>query len=130
MNKIYSFMYGRNGSDQLNVALLFAALALNIIYRLTAILILTYLANIAVVFVIFRMFSKNLPKRQAENRKFVYLWSDTKKEFSDWRTRKSQSKDFKFFNCPSCKNTLRVPRGKGKIQITCPKCGQRFSGKS
>ncbi|MGE4352683.1 MAG: hypothetical protein AB7D36_01180 [Oscillospiraceae bacterium] len=130
MNKIYQFMSGRNGNDRLGLAMLIAALILNIVFRFTGIYLLGIIAMAMVVLVVFRMFSRNVQKRQEENRRFVSLWSDAKKRFSDWRTRKVQSKNYKFFTCPGCKNKLRVPRGKGKIQITCPKCGQRFNGKS
>lgn len=130
MNKLYKFMSGRNGNDQLGFAMLFIALVLNIIFRFTAKTGFGAVATLLLIIVIYRMFSRNLTKRREENRRFVSLRSDFKRKFSCWRTCASQSKTFKFFTCPGCKNVLRVPRGKGKIQITCPKCGQRFSGKS
>lgn len=130
MNKLYRFMSGRNGNDQLGLALLVAALILNIIFRVTGLYLLGFIAMVMVFFVIYRMFSRDLAKRQEENRRFLCLWSDARLRFSNWRIRRAQARDYKFFTCPSCKNILRVPRGKGKIQITCPKCGQRFGGKS
>ena len=130
MNKLMQFMSGRNGNDQLGLTLLILALVLNIIFRYSGIYILGLAAMALVVVVVFRMFSRNVAKRQEENRRFLSLWSDSRRQFRDWKLRRSQSKDYKFFICPRCKNRLRVPRGKGKIQITCPKCGQRFEGKS
>ena len=130
MNKLYQFMSGRNGNDQLGLAFLVAALVLNIAFRCTGLYLLGLVAMVLVFIVIYRMLSRDLSKRQEENRRFLHLWSDARTNFCNWKTRKAQSKDYKFFTCPSCKNILRVPRGKGKIQITCPKCGQRFSGKS
>ena len=130
MNKLYRFMSGRNGNDQLGLAMLICALILNIIFRMTGFYLLGIIAMALVVLVIFRMFSRNVYKRQEENRRFMGFWYNSKQQFKDWRTRCSQSKQYKFFTCPGCKNILRVPRGKGKIQITCPKCGQRFGGKS
>jgi len=130
MNKLLQFMAGRNGNDQLGLAMLVCALILNIIFRMTGIYIIGLVAMCMVGVVIFRMFSRNIAKRQEENRRFLGFWYNSKTQFNDWRTRKSQSKTYKFFTCPGCKNILRVPRGKGKIQITCPKCGQRFGGKS
>lgn len=130
MNRLFGFMSGRNGNDQLGLAMLVAALLLNIIFRMTRIFLFGIAAMALLFLVIFRMFSRDLGKRQEENRRFMSLWYDAKRSFSDWRLRRSQSKDYKFFVCPSCHNRLRVPRGKGKIQITCPKCGQRFGGKS
>ena len=78
----------------------------------------------------FRMFSRNVYKRREENGKYMRL----KYKVSAWlRLRKErwvQRKDYKFFTCPSCKTTLRVPRGHGKIKIVCRKCGASFTGKS
>ena len=130
MNKLYQFMSGLNGNDQLGLALLVAALVLNIAFRSTGRGLLGLIASALVFVVIYRMLSRDLAKRQEENRRFLSLWSDAKRSFGNWRDRRSQSRDYKFFTCPSCKNILRVPLGKGKIQITCPKCGQRFGGKS
>ena len=130
MNRINQFMSGRNGNDQLGLTLLVFALILNVIFRFTGMYFLGIIAMVMVLTVVFRIFSRNVQKRQEENRRFVSLWADAKRSFSDWRSRKAQSKNYKFFTCPACKNKLRVPRGKGKIQITCPKCGQRFGGKS
>ena len=130
MNRIFEFMSGRNGNDQLGLALLVVALILNIIFRMTGMYLLGIAAMALVLIVLYRMFSRDLAKRQEENRRFLSLWSDAKRSFAEWRLRRSQSRDYKFFVCPGCHNRLRVPRGKGKIQITCPKCGQRFGGKS
>ena len=130
MNKLAQFMSGRNGNDQLGLALLLAALILNIIFRMTGISLLGMIAMAMVAVVIYRMFSRNLYKRQEENRKFLSFWYNSKRQFSDWRTRRSQSRDYKFFTCPGCKNMLRVPKGKGKIQITCPKCKHEFIKRS
>lgn len=130
MNKLYSFMSGRNGNDQLGIGMLVLALVLNIIYSMTGEGIFSSIATVLLILAVYRMFSRDLVKRRAENRKFMSLWSNTKKDLAGKKTRLSQSKEYKFFTCSSCKNVLRVPRGKGKIQITCPKCGQRFSGKS
>ena len=50
--------------------------------------------------------------------------------FAEYRQRRRLRRDYKFFRCPSCRNRLRLPRGKGRIQITCPRCGHRFGGKT
>ena len=99
------FMYGRNGSDQLNVALLAAALLL------------------------FRMFSRNLVRRRAENARFLAWWSPIRGRLAGMRQR-SLDREHKYFTCKSCKTICRVPAGKGKIEITCPKCGEKIIGKS
>lgn len=128
LNKLRAFMAGRNGSDQLCLALVVVSFIFSLLSGLFEFLYLVSLA--AIIMALFRVFSKNLTKRREENARFVRIWTDIKGSFTAWRERRAQSGQFKFFACPSCKNRLRVPRGKGKIQITCPVCGQRFSGKS
>ena len=82
------------------------------------------------VCIYFRMFSRNLYRRREENGKFMRV----KYRASAWlrvrHERWVQRKDYKFFTCPSCRTTLRVPRGHGKIKIVCRKCGSSFTGKS
>ncbi len=130
MNKLYRFFSGRYGNDQLSCAILFFALFCNLIFRFTAMALFGLLGMGLTGLVVFRMFSRNISKRREENRRFMCLWTDFRRSIKDWRVRKSQSKEYKFYNCPECKNVLRVPRGKGKIHITCPRCGQRFEGKT
>ena len=130
MNRIFEFMSGRNGNDQLGLALLVVALILNIIFRMTGMYLLGIAAMVLVLIVLYRMFSRDLAKRREENRRFLSLWSDAKRSFAEWRLRRSQSRDYKFFVCPGCHNRLRVPRGKGKIIVTCPKCHARMETKS
>ena len=130
MNKLQQFMSGRNGNDQLGLAMLVCALILNMVFRATGLGLLGVVATVLVCIVIYRMFSRDLYKRREENRRFMSFWYNSKQQFINWKTRRAQSGSYKFFSCPGCKNILRVPRGKGKIQITCPKCGQRFGGKS
>ncbi len=130
MDKLYRFISGRYGNDQLSCAMLIVALLFNLFFRFTAFGIFGLLGMALTGLVVYRMLSRNVPKRREENRRFVCLWTDAKRSFNDWKIRKAQSKEFKFYSCPDCKNMLRVPRGKGKIHITCPKCGQRFGGKT
>lgn len=131
--KLARFMVGRNGNDQLNlfllgldVLLLIAASLLRgnagrVLYLLTfALLGLSY----------FRMLSRNLVRRREENGRYLRaryrLAAALKLRKEKW----VQRKDYKFFTCPSCKTTLRVPRGHGKIKIVCRKCGNTFTGKT
>ena len=131
--KLMRFMVGRNGNDQLNL-FLYAADAILLIaatlvrgqagrWMWLAVLIL-------LGYIYFRMFSKNLTKRREENGKYLRarykLLADLKFRREKW----VQRKDYKFFTCPSCKTTLRVPRGHGKLKIVCRKCGNSFEGKS
>ena len=106
------FMYGRNGSDQLNVALLAVYLVVCLLRALfvrsaAAAAFFNILTLLAAALLLFRMFSRNLVRR-----------------------RRSLDREHKYFTCKSCKTICRVPAGKGKIEITCPKCGEKIIGKS
>ena len=128
------FMYGRNGHDQLNLALLAASILVLLLQALlgriyAARVILEVITLALAALVIFRSFSKNLTKRRAENARFLSWWYPVKGRVSAARRRR-QDKDHKYFTCKSCKTICRVPVGKGKIEITCPKCGGKIIGKS
>ena len=81
------------------------------------------------VLVLFRTFSRNLSKRRAENERFLAWWRPVKQRITGARQRR-RDKDHKYFTCKNCKTICRVPTGKGKIEITCPKCGGKIIGKS
>jgi predicted RNA-binding Zn-ribbon protein involved in translation (DUF1610 family) len=123
-------MAGRYGPDHLNAAIFVAALIVSVIARFTNVFIITYVSYLLLALAIFRMLSRNIPKRRAENDKFIRFWWPIKQKLKGYITRLKDSRTHKYFRCPSCKNTLRVPRGKGKLQITCPKCGERFFKKT
>ncbi len=130
MNFIKRFMAGRYGSDQLSFAMLIVALILNFTAGLSGISIVFSLSVALMLLCVFRMFSRNIAKRRTENQKFMGLWSRVKNFFRRQLDKLRQSRDFRFFKCPSCKNNLRVPKGKGKIYVTCPRCGERFIKKT
>lgn len=130
------FMYGRNGTDQLNWAILVMYLVLWVIRILVSALDVTVAAMIidAIMFLLavvllWRTFSKNLAKRRAENQRFINWWWPIKNRFAAAKARKAD-KAHKYFTCKNCKTICRVPAGKGKIVITCPKCGHKIEGKS
>lgn len=133
-NALARFMYGRNGPDHLGLTMVWTAVALNIInifVRQRAVTsIFNLLATVLMFWALFRMFSRNLPKRRAENAKFLEkIWWPVKRRFSTARQQK-QDKEHKYFTCPNCGTVCRVPRGKGKIVITCPKCRREIHGKT
>ncbi len=119
---------GRQGMDELSKLLFWAGLAglllSGLLVRLSQGLasLLSWLGLLAVLLAFFRAFSRQLPRRDAEN--LVYLrWLDGRRRaYAAWRERRRQSRDFRFFKCPGCGAMLRVPRGKGKVHIKC-KCG-------
>ena len=130
------FMYGRNGTDQLNWAILVAYLVLWVIRILVSALDVTAAAMIIdvimfllAVVLLWRTFSRNLAKRRAENQRFINWWWPIKNRFAAAKARKAD-KAHKYFTCKNCKTICRVPAGKGKIVITCPKCGQKIEGRS
>ncbi len=131
-NALSRFMYGRNGVDQLGWASLVLVLLLDTAELLvrgrsdTARMILSTLSFLLMVWTLYRMFSRNLPKRRRENAWFLTKVINPVKNHKA----RSMDKDHKYFTCPQCRTVCRVPRGKGKIIITCPKCGTSIHGKS
>lgn len=125
------FMYGRYGSDELNIALLILAVAVSLTNTILSLFLryhavyaqivspILYLLMLGLLgFSLFRTFSRSIYARQKENRWFRRLWQRI-------RDRKNR-----YYRCPKCKQTVRVPKGKGKISIRCPKCGEKFIKKT
>lgn len=129
-NSIRAFMAGRYGSDQLNVALLIVGVALAFVFSFFSSPYLVLISYIPLALAIFRMFSKNISKRRLENAKFMKYWNPVKLFFTAIPQRVRDSKTHRFYKCPKCSVKVRVPKGKGKINITCPKCGERFVKKT
>ena len=116
------FMQGRYGTDKLNTLILCAGLAAAVVSLfvnvpwLNLLLTLFYYGMVAWAF--FRMLSRNTYKRYQENRKYLMLLQ----RFKD--------REHRYYDCPKCRQQVRVPKGKGKISITCPKCRERFIRKT
>ena len=131
------FMYGRNGVDQLNVALLWVYLLLWVLQTVLAMTVgsalldlLLELADLAVFAVLlFRIFSRNLERRRAENQRFVN-WRQQMRSSHQGARERHADKDHKYFTCKNCKTICRVPVGKGNIVITCPKCGAQIRART
>jgi hypothetical protein len=123
-------MIGRHGSDRLSVFLLIIALVLTVFADLFKLTFLKYTSFLIMAIGIYRVLSKNTVKRRMENYKFVMLTTHIQSSFKNIQTRIKDSKTHRHFSCPSCKATLRLPKGKGKIMITCPKCRKEFSKKT
>ena len=131
-NSLARFMYGRNGMDQLGFVTLWAAIILDVVNLFVrnqvAYSILSAVAMVLTVWMVFRMFSKNLPRRRAENQKFMgWIWK-ARNNAAGAKARPAD-KEHKYFTC-RCGAICRVPVGKGKIVITCPKCGAKIEAKS
>lgn len=116
------FMIGRYGTDKLNIAILVAGLILSILSVIVILplidLILMLLSYGLMGWALFRTLSRNTYKRYQENRKYLMLCQR-------WKDR-----EHRYYDCPRCRQQIRVPRGKGKISITCPKCKEKFIRKT
>ncbi|MEG2137621.1 MAG: hypothetical protein RRY64_03070 [Oscillospiraceae bacterium] len=129
MNFLRKIMAGRYGSDQLTLFLLAVYIVLYFIASLTGFAFLSMVGFVLVLFSIYRMFSRKLDKRRAENQAFLHFFSPVINWFHTWKCKRSD-KDHCYFKCPNCGQQLRVPKGKGKITVTCRSCGVSFEAKS
>ncbi len=122
-------MQGRYGNDQLN-RFLMVLVMISLLISLFGVRPF-YLVGIAIlVWSYFRMFSRNIYKRQAENPVYLRYEYKVRQKFAGWKKAAKQRKTHHIYKCPSCKQKIRIPRGKGKIEIRCPKCGQTFIRRS
>ena len=116
------FMMGRYGNDKLNMVILgtgVIASLLSIFIRIEPFnLILSAASYVLMAWAIFRTFSRNTYKRYQENRKYLML------------VQRLKDREHRYFDCPRCRQQVRVPRGKGKIAISCPKCKEKFIKKT
>lgn len=143
------FMQGRYGSDQLSrftMLLAVIMMFLSLIFRKAGFLYI--LVWVLIGYTYFRMLSRNIPKRYNENTRFLEWKDKIRARFGSLKTgntagnRKTSYSNYgassgmrsdaehRIFRCPACKQKVRVPRGKGKIEITCPKCGKAFVKRS
>ncbi len=114
--KFNRFMAGRYGSDQLNMALLITAIVFDILNLFIGYYVFSFLSTIVIVFAVFRMLSRNIPRRYEENQKFLKIWGRIK-----------MLPKFHIYRCKNCNQKIRVPRKGGKrVEIRCPKCGNTF----
>ena len=136
-NALARFMYGRNGMDQLNRALFIGYLGICVLRAVLAsalqnpmfVSVSEWVLLPLSIVILFRMFSKNLYKRREENQKWLnFVWK-IKNNHAGAKARHAD-KDHKYFTCKKCKAICRVPVGKGKIIITCPKCGEKIEART
>ena len=128
-NALQRFLYGRYGSDQLNLFLMVSYLVLLLLSVLPGLGVLEFVSFALVAVTLFRTLSRNLPARRAENAKFLKLVGPVTRWYRLQRTI-LRDKEHRYFKCPNCGQQLRVPRGKGKISVNCRSCGSRFEKKS
>ena len=117
-----SFMSGRYGTDRLNMVILCTGLVASILSMMIPAqpfnVVFWALSYILMIVAIWRSLSRNTYKRYQENRKFLQFFDRLK------------DRQHRYFDCPKCRQMVRVPRGKGKISITCPRCREKFVKKT
>lgn len=128
--RVTRFMYGRYGADQLSKAMTYVTLILLLITIFKPNIILFTIAFIMLVYNYYRMFSRNISRRHSENEAYLKVKYKIIGRFNNFKLRLKDKKTHKIFKCPSCSQKIRVPKGKGKIMIKCPKCRIEFTRKS
>ncbi len=123
------FMVGRYGMDQLNTAIMVVYLILYVVFLFTRLAVLDLIVLALLLVTLFRMLSRNLDRRRAENARFLQLVRPICRRFKSCRAR-MQDRDHRYFKCPNCGQQMRVPRGKGRITVHCRACGATFEEKS
>lgn len=124
--KFIRFMQGRYGADSLCKFLSGVCMVFLVISLFSRNRIWFLLALAALICNYFRMFSKNVAKRYAENQKYLALTAGIRRNFAKKKSEIAQQKTHHIYKCPGCGQKIRVPRGKGRIEIRCQKCSTSF----
>ena len=124
-NALANWMQGRNGPDNLGFTALIAAIVFSLLslFRLP---LTSFLSMLCYVYALWRMLSRNVAKRQEENRQFMDKTGHAQTEIRQFFLRLRGIKTYKYFRCPQCKTRLRRKRGCGEKHVTCPKCQHKF----
>jgi hypothetical protein len=125
MKRFSRFMQGRYGNDKLNIFIAFILIFLGIISFFPHNYILNIIQLIVFALFFLRFFSRNIYKRQSENKKFMKLAAPVEKYVKNLM-RQLKDRDNKYFKCPKCSANLRVPRNRGLITVHCPVCKHSF----
>ena len=128
-NALQRFMYGRYGNDQFNLFLMVSYLVLYVLFLLIKAEILYYLSLALMIYTVYRMLSRDLVRRREENRRFLRRADPVIRWFRLRRTIR-RDKEHCYFKCPNCSQYLRVPRGKGKVTVSCRSCHATFQEKT
>ena len=133
-DRFFIWMQGRYGADQLSrfeSGLLIVILIVNMFLRRTVVYPILYFVSLGLlIHVYFRMFSKNIEKRRRENQWYCTASYKIRVKWNKMVSHHRQRKVYRFYKCPMCRQKVRVPKGRGRISITCPKCRQEFVRKS
>lgn len=129
-DKFLRFMQGRYGTDQFSKAMMIVGVVVMLIASIFPNNIVYLLSLLLIIVSYTRIFSKNYQKRYKENQWFLKHFSFVYHLIPDLKRKLNQNKQYHIYKCPSCKQKMRIPRGKGKIEIRCKKCGKQFIKKS
>lgn len=129
-NKVRDWMQGRRGADELSWFIVAVALVLEIVGQIAQVGWLAWVALACAVVACWRMLSKDVTARSAENAGFLRSTAPVRKFFKNPKAATQEAKTHKVVKCPKCGQKVRIPRGKGKLRVTCPKCGEKFEVKS
>lgn len=124
--KFRKFMIGRYGVDELSIDTLRLSLLFFVLSLFIKETILPMIGMGLVLFSYIRAFSKNTVKRYAERNRYLPLRQKFMQPLQRTKRKISEGKTYRFYRCDVCNTELRVPKGKGKVKITCPKCGHVF----
>ena len=124
--KLRRWLYGRYGADRLTKHLMILAIVLLIISLFWGRRILYPLSIAVMVYAYFRTFSKNIQKRYKEGMAYERFLGRIKRLPQEMSMRKTHH----IYRCPKCRQKIRIPRGKGRIEVTCPKCRTSFIRRS
>ncbi len=127
--KLQRFMWGRYGNDNFNQFLLSVAFV-SLLISFFGGGLFYLVATVVMVYAYFRMFSRNISKRSAENQQFLKQKLKVRAFFTKKKKELAERKVYHIYRCPNCRQKIRIPRGKGKIAIRCRKCGNEFIKKS
>ncbi|MBQ8174136.1 MAG: hypothetical protein IJ009_01900 [Clostridia bacterium] len=124
------FMYGRYGGDSLNNLLIWISVGLLLLAYIPYLWPMSILAYGVLIYTIFRTLSRNIPRRRAEEAAYLRVRSRFAKKRALRKQIRRERKTHRYFKCPACHAMLRVPRGKGEIVVTCPRCGKKTDKKT
>ena len=128
--RMQRFMSGRYGNDQLNQFIFIVAIISMVLEIITRQSLFYTLTLVLLILAYVRVFSRNINKRYEENMKFLQKKDAILNKFRRQKYYAAQRRNFHIYTCPQCKQKIRIPKGKGKISITCPKCRTSFIKKS
>lgn len=129
-DRLTTWMRGRNGADELGNAVISVSIILLLINVFAHTRVLSLLALLLALYSCWRMSSKAVAQRRKENRAFLKALGPAARFLRNPGSTINEQRSYKHLTCPSCGQQMRVPRGKGKMRVTCPRCQKKFEARS